>query len=149
VFPLDENGEHEAAEHAGAAPEFNFMVAGISTVLAITGIGLAYLMYMKGAISPEAMGARFRPIHKLLFRKYYFDELYEDQIVRKGFYKYIADALRWFDEHWVDNANVYVSNWVSRIGKSGALVQNGQTQTYALGMVVGVVAIVAAFLLWG
>ncbi len=144
VFPT-----HEAAEHAGAAPVFNYVVAGISTVLAIAGIGLAYLMYIKGSISPTAMGDRFQPIYKLMFRKYYFDELYENVIVRKGFYKYVADALRWFDEHWIDNANVHLSNWVSRIGKSGALIQNGQTQTYAVGMVVGVVAVVAAFLLWG
>ncbi|NQW19458.1 MAG: NADH-quinone oxidoreductase subunit L [Chloroflexi bacterium] len=144
VFPT-----HEAAEHAGAAPEFNFIVAGISTALALAGIGLAYLMYVKGSISPTRVGDIFPTVYKLMFRKYYFDELYENVIVRKGFYKYVADALRWFDEHWVDNANVYLSNWVSRIGKSGALIQNGQTQTYAVGMIVGVVAVVAAFLLWG
>ncbi len=144
VFPT-----HEAAEHAGAAPEFNFIVAGISTALALAGIGLAYLMYVKGSISPTRVGDIFPTVYKLMFRKYYFDELYENVIVRKGFYKYVADALRWFDERWVDNANVYLSNWVSRIGKSGALIQNGQTQTYAVGMIVGVVAVVAAFLLWG
>jgi NADH-quinone oxidoreductase subunit L len=144
VFP-----SHEAAEHAGAAPEFNIMVAVTSSVLAVAGIGLAYLMYMKGTISPTRLGAKFPTAHKILIRKYYFDELYENQIVRKGFYKYVANTLRWFDEQWIDNANVYISNWVSRIGKSGALVQNGQTQTYAVGMVIGVVAVVAAFLLWG
>ena len=144
VFP-----SHEAAEHAGAAPEFNYYVAGISTVLAIAGIALAYLMYIKVLISPTAMGTRFQPIYKLMFRKYYFDEIYENVIVRKGFYKYVADALRWFDENWIDNANVHLSNLVSRIGKSGVLIQNGQTQTYAVGMVVGVIAVVAAFLLWG
>jgi NADH-quinone oxidoreductase subunit L len=144
VFPTA-----EAAKHAGSSPEFNVMVAVISTILAVAGIGLAYLMYIKGSISPQAMGARFQPLYKLMFRKYYFDELYENVVIRKGFYKYVADALRWFDEHWIDNANVHLSNWVSRIGKSGALIQNGQTQTYAVGMVVGVVAVVAAFLLWG
>jgi len=144
VFPTS-----EAAKHAGSSPEFNVPIAAISTVLAIAGIGLAYLMYIKGSISPQAMGARFQPIYNLMFRKYYFDEMYENVVVRKGFYKYVADALRWFDEHWIDNANVHLSSWVSRIGKSGALVQNGQTQTYAVGMVVGVVAVVAAFLLWG
>jgi len=149
VFPPEPDGGHSAAEHAGAAPEFNYMVAGISTVLALTGIGLAYLMYIKGLISPTTMGTRFQPIYRLMFRKYYFDEMYENIIVRKGFYTYVADALRWFDEHWIDNANVHLSNWVSRIGKSGTLVQNGQTQTYAVGMVIGVVAVVAAFLLWG
>jgi NADH-quinone oxidoreductase subunit L len=149
VFPVDSEGEHTAAEHAGAAPEFDYLVASISTVLALAGIGLAYLMYIRGAISPAAMGRRLRHVYKLMFRKYYFDELYEDQVVRRGFYRYLADAVRWFDEHWIDNANVHLYTWVSRLGKSGAQIQNGQTQTYAVGMVIGVVAIVAAFLLWG
>jgi len=149
VFPVDEYGDHKAAEHAGAAPKFNFVVAGISTFLALSGIALAYAMYIKSWISPSSMGARFRPLYNLMFRKYYFDELYENIVVSKGFYKYLADGLRWFDEHWVDNVNIHLSNWVARIGKSGVLIQNGQTQTYAVGMVIGVVAIAAGFLLWG
>ena len=149
VFPVDEDGGHKAADHAGAAPKFNFAVAGISSLLALSGIALAYAMYIKSSISPSSIGARFRPLYNLMFRKYYFDELYENLIVSKGFYKYLADALRWFDEHWIDNANIHLSNWVSRIGKSGVLIQNGQTQTYAVGMVIGVIAIATGFLLWG
>ena len=149
VFPVDEDGGHKAADHAGAAPKFNFAVAGISSLLALSGIALAYAMYIKSSISPSSIVARFRPLYNLMFRKYYFDELYENLIVSKGFYKYLADALRWFDEHWIDNANIHLSNWVSRIGKSGVLIQNGQTQTYAVGMVIGVIAIAAGFLLWG
>ena len=149
VFPVDEDGGHKAADHAGAAPKFNFAVAGISSLLALSGIALAYAMYIKSSISPSSIGARFRPLYNLMFRKYYFDELYENLIVSKGFYKYLADALRWFDEHWIDNANIHLSNWVSRIGKSGVLIQTGQTQTYAVGMVIGVIAIAAGFLLWG
>ena len=149
VFPVDEDGGHKAADHAGAAPKFNFAVAGISSLLALSGIALASAMYIKSSISPSSIGARFRPLYNLMFRKYYFDELYENLIVSKGFYKYLADALRWFDEHWIDNANIHLSNWVSRIGKSGVLIQNGQTQTYAVGMVIGVIAIAAGFLLWG
>ena len=149
VFPLDEDGGHKAADHAGAAPKFNFAVAGISSLLALSGIAFAYAMYVKSSISPSSIGARFRPLYNLMFRKYYFDELYENLVVSKGFYKYLADALRWFDEHWIDNANIHLSNWVSRIGKSGVLIQNGQTQTYAVGMVIGVIAIAAGFLLWG
>ncbi|MAZ14013.1 MAG: NADH-quinone oxidoreductase subunit L [Chloroflexi bacterium] len=144
VFPT----EHAAVE-AGSEPEFNFVIAGASTVLALAGVGLAYLMYLRGSISPASLGARLQPIYRLIFRKYYVDELYEDQLVRRGFYRYLADGVRWFDEHWIDNANVHLYTWVSRIGKSGALVQNGQTQTYAVGMVIGVIVIVAGFLLWG
>ena len=149
VFPVDEYGDHKAAKHAGAEPKFNFVVAAISSLLALIGITLAYAMYIKSWILPSSIGARFRPLYNLMFRKYYFDELYENIVVAKGFYKYLADGLRWFDEHWVDNVNIHLSNWVTRIGKSGVLIQNGQTQTYAVGMVIGVVAIAAGFLLWG
>lgn len=144
VFPT----EHAAVE-AGSEPEFNFVIAGATTVLALAGVGLAYLMYLRGSISPASLGARLQPIYRMIFRKYYVDELYEDQLVRRGFYRYLTDGVRWFDEHWIDNANVHLYTWVSRIGKSGALVQNGQTQTYAVGMVIGVIVIVAGFLLWG
>ena len=144
VFPT----EHAAVE-AGSEPEFNFVIAGASPLLALAGVGLAYLMYLRGSISPASVGARLQPIYRLIFRKYYVDELYEDQLVRRGFYRYLTDGVRWFDEHWIDNANVHLYTWVSRIGKSGALVQNGQTQTYAVGMVIGVIVIVAGFLLWG
>ena len=144
VFPTE-----RAAVEAGSEPEFNFVIAGASTVLALAGVGLAYLMYLRGSISPASVGARLQPIYRLIFRKYYVDELYEDQLVRRGFYRYLTDGVRWFDEHWIDNANVHLYTWVSRIGKSGALVQNGQTQTYAVGMVIGVIVIVAGFLLWG
>ena len=144
VFPT----EHAAVE-AGSEPEFNFVIAGASTVLALAGVGLAYLMYLRGSISPASVGARLQPTYRLIFRKYYVDELYEDQLVRRGFYRYLTDGVCWFDEHWIDNANVHLYTWVSRIGKSGALVQNGQTQTYVVGMVIGVIVIVAGFLLWG
>ncbi len=149
VFPVDENGDHKAAKHAGSEPKFNFVVAAISSLLALLGITFAYAMYIKSWILPSSIGARFRPLYNLMLRKYYFDELYENIVVAKGFYKYLADGLRWFDEHWVDNVNIHLSNWVARIGKSGVLIQNGQTQTYAVGMVIGVVAIAAGFLLWG
>ncbi|MDA1281005.1 MAG: NADH-quinone oxidoreductase subunit L, partial [Chloroflexi bacterium] len=144
VFPT-----HEKAEHGGSEPQFDFLIAGISTVLALAGVTLAYLMYMKGSISARALGKRFPMFYRLIFRKYYFDELFEDQIVRRGFYRNVASAIGWFDEHWIDNANVHLSVWIARIGKSGAVIQNGQTQTYAVGMIVGVVAVVAAFLIWG
>ncbi len=149
VFPVDEYGDHKAAKHAGAEPKFNFVVAAISSLLALIGITLAYAMYIKSWILPSSIGARFRPLYNLMVRKYYFDELYENIVESKGFYKYLADGLRWFDEHWVDNVNIHLSNWVARVGKSGVLIQNGQTQTYAVGMVIGVVAIAAGFLLWG
>ena len=52
------------------------MVAGTGTVLAILGIGLAYLMYSAQSISAAALTMRLRPIYLTLFNRYWIDELY-------------------------------------------------------------------------
>jgi len=144
VFPT-----HEAELHAGAHAEINMWVAGGSTVLALLGVLLAYLMYQRKAISAEAMGRRFRPIHTLFFRKYYFDELYEDILVRRFFYGGVAQLLDWMDRNWVDRVNVGIARWTGRIGSGMKQAQTGQAQVYGLGIAGGVIIALAAFLIWG
>ena len=138
----------EDAKHAGAEPHFNWSIAIGSTVLALAGIGLAYAMYGVGRISPELVGRRLSVVHRVLFRKYYVDELYEDQVVRGVFYRGLVRSLGWVDRNWMDNANVQLSMWTSRFGRGLALAQNGQTQTYVLVMALGAVVAVAAILIW-
>jgi NADH-quinone oxidoreductase subunit L len=155
VFSVEhEAGSGEAshlpdAEHAGAEPKFSFPIAIISSALAVAGIGLAYMMYLSKAISPESVGNAFKPVQTLLTRKFYFDELYEDRIVRQAFYDRLARLLAWFDIALIDNVNVQLSKLTSTIGRGLANVQNGQAQTYAAVMAVGFVAALFAFLVWG
>lgn len=138
----------EDAKHAGAEPHFIWPIAIGSTVLALAGIGLAYVMYGAGKISPGSVGRRLSLVHRLLFRKYYVDELYEDQVVRGVFYRGLVRSLGWVDRNWLDNANVQLSMWTGRFGRGLAMVQNGQTQTYVLVMALGAVVAVAAILVW-
>ena len=138
----------EDAKHAGAEPHFNWPIAIGSTVLALAGIGLAYGMYGVGKISPESVARRLSVVHRVLFRKYYVDELYEDQVVRGVFYRGLVRSLGWVDRNWMDNANVQLSMWTSRFGRGLAQAQNGQTQTYVLVMALGAVVAVAAILIW-
>ena len=46
---------HEEPEHTHA----HYSIMLISTLVALSGIGLAYMMYIKKSISPQALGARF------------------------------------------------------------------------------------------
>ncbi len=137
------------AIHAGAEPEFSIPIATISSVLAAGGILLAYAMYISGVISPAAMGRRFSAIYTVLFRKYYFDELYEGEITIKAFYGRVAKFLAWFDITWIDNVNVQLSKLTGNFGRGLANVQNGQTQAYAAVMAIGFVIVLFAFLVWG
>jgi len=140
---------HEAELHAGAEPEMNLWVAGGSTVLALVGVVLAYLMYVRGAISPASVGRRFRPVYTLFLRKYYFDELYEDVLVRRLFYGKLAYVVDWVDKNWIDSLNGKLAGWTDRFGSNLRQVQSGQAQTYGLGIAGGVILAIAAFLIWG
>ena len=48
---------------------FSFSLAGSSTLMAISGIALAYLMYSLKCISPERTAEPFRPAYPLLSRQ--------------------------------------------------------------------------------
>jgi NADH-quinone oxidoreductase subunit L len=88
----------------------------ISTVVAGSGIVLAYLMYYRKSISPEAMAARFRPIYTLLYHKYYFDELYDAVIIRPTYA--VADFLWTFDARVIDglvNLHGTVTLWLAAV----------------------------------
>ena len=144
VFPTP--GE---AEHAGSAPEFNLVVAVVSSLLAASGIVLAYAMYITGRVSPEAMGRRFSNLYRILINKYYIDELYEDRLVTRLFYRRVARSLASFDMAWIDNINIQLSKMTANVGRGLANVQNGQTQVYAAVMAIGVVVVLFALLVWG
>ena len=64
--PVDSHGE-----------DFSFGIAGVSTLLSLVGIALAYVMYIARRAEAERLTERMRPAHVLLSRKYYIDELYE------------------------------------------------------------------------
>ena len=158
VFSVDQHGDVPAgaeeshlpdAVHAGAEPEFNIPVAAVSSVMAAGGILLAYAMYITGAVSPVAMGRRLSAIYSVLLGKYYFDELYEDRIVVRGFYNRLARSLAWFDTAWIDNVNVQLAKLTANVGRGLANVQNGQAQAYAAVMAIGFVVVLFAFLVWG
>ncbi len=135
----------------------------ISLLVAASGIGLAYLMYVKGSVSPEKMAARFKPIYTFFYNKWYFDELYMATIINptywlmEALYKFdqlIIDGMvngagkltlfiSWaherFDTYVVDGA-VNGSGYLSMFfGRNIRKIQTGQLQTYALFVFFGAV----------
>ncbi len=142
VFP-----DHDAQVHAGSEPEFDVITAVASTAVAVVGVALAYVMYVKVLLSPSAIAARLRPVHQVLFRKYYFDELYENIVVSRGFYGYFARAVDRLDINGFDNVNVQIYRWTSRVGRGIGQLQDGQVQTYGVVSVAGLIVAVVIFVL--
>jgi NADH-quinone oxidoreductase subunit L len=99
------------AEAAGeASHSLEFLMMFISIAVAVTGIGTAFLMYVRRPELADRMAAAFPRLHQELFRKYYVDEIYDAIIIQPM--KQFCLALSWFDLHVIDGI-VNGSAWMT------------------------------------
>jgi len=105
----------------------------ISTIVALGGIGLAYLVYLRKRIPAE-------PFEPELFAKgWYYDIAISDFMGGPG--RKMADGLAWFDRTVIDGAVNGIGSAFRGSGNVVRRVQNGYVRTYALGMTIGAVAL--------
>ncbi len=140
VFP-----DHDAQVHAGSEPEFDVIVAAVSTVLALLGIAIAWRLSL-GLSIPEWLANGINPARILFSRKYYVDVLYENVLVSRGFYGYLAMLTDKLDIVAFDNVNVQIYRWTDRLGRALTKVQDGQVQTYGIVSVLGLIVAIVIFL---
>src|SRR5690606_19851237 len=115
--------------------EFHPVLAVVSLVVALAGIGAAYLYYWKGALAPlQGLAERNRLAawgKNVLVNKYYFDWLYTTVIT--GFIKGpLARAANWTNQHIIDG----IVNGVGRgAATTGRWVYDNVDQTVVDGAV--------------
>lgn len=121
-----------------------FMV--VSTVVALAGIGLAFLLHLKDRPRADRLALSLEPVARAIEHKYWVDELYDAAIVRplRGFGKlffavdrFVVDGLV-----WLAGFIPQLSGFVLKLG-----LQRGYVQGYALTMLLGVAVILAAVFL--
>ena len=126
--------------------ESNPVVLVSSTLAAFGGIGAAAAIYIYGTPSPARVRAAFGPLHTLVERKYYLDELAETVVVRGLLNGVIGRAAYAFDRYVIDGA-VNGAGWLaSTVGDAVRRTETGQVQAYTSMLFAGVV--VAAVLLF-
>ena len=125
-----------AEEHAFGTTEY--MLMAIATIGALVGIGIAYKKYLKDAIIPNE-DADITGITKVLYNKYYVDEIYDALFVKP--INVLSDFCR-------DTVETSLSAFVFGLGKvtneialQGKKVQNGSVGLYLFAFVLGVIAI--------
>jgi NADH-quinone oxidoreductase subunit L len=121
----------------------------ISLAVALFGIFCAYAVYLKKWVTAERLGKVFGPFYKLVFRKYFLDELYENVIVKIAALKGLFKGFEIFDRRGVDGAVNGVSDVVIGGGKALRKAQTGQLQLYGLFIGIGVAIIVICVYLFG
>jgi NADH-quinone oxidoreductase subunit L len=141
----------EALEPAIGAEEtvaFSIAVAGLYTVEALIGLGLAWLVYRRAFAAADAPDplARFGPLYRLSLNKWYLDDIY-NAIIVKPFYAISTVCAQVLDVGVIDG----IVNGLGRLarGAGGSLrrVETGFVRMYGLVMLLGVVAVVAYLVL--
>ncbi|MBI2412446.1 MAG: NADH-quinone oxidoreductase subunit L [Deltaproteobacteria bacterium] len=178
--PVFGHAAHEAhAEAAGAGHgSLEFILMGVSVAVGLTGIFLASLLYYapmkKYAPSfwrPESIANGFKGLHRLLFNKYYIDEIYDYLVVNPikrfcdwclsfdlGVIDWFVNFTAWFmrltawashkfDIYVVDGLVNSMSTLVTYNSTIWRRLQTGYLQNYALVFVVGVLLIIVRVLL--
>jgi NADH-quinone oxidoreductase subunit L len=125
-----------AGEAGGHSAALEFVMMAVSVVIALIGIGIAYLLYVKNPALPGKIAENFRGLYRLVFNKYYIDELYEALFVTS--LKGLGTALwKGFDDFIIDgtvNGIAYLVGWGSSVLRQ---VQTGFVQNYAFSMIIG------------
>jgi NADH-quinone oxidoreductase subunit L len=120
------------------------LVAG--AVTSLTGIGVAYLLYVRRAGSTQRLAQRFRRVHDFLWHKWYFDELYDRAIV--GPMRALGQSTSSVFERVVIGGMTSGAALAVRAGNSIVRVaQSGLLRNYALLLMTGVTALALYFLI--
>lgn len=139
-------------EHVEAPGFFGILTHGLpwlALLVAGSGILLAYLMYSRKIISAERIGSAFKPLYTLFLRKYFFDELYENIIVKISLIGGLFVGLEKIDTYGVDGAVNTVARGAYAEGKAIRQAQTGQLQLYGLVIGIGILAIILVVYLTG
>ena len=114
-----------------------------STVAMLTGLAIAYLMYQRSDDAPHKVATMFAPLYRFFLNKWYFDELYNLIFVRPAFW---FGRLFWQQgdigiiDKYGPNGSAALVNFSSRMA---VRMQSGYLYTYALVMLLGLVAAVS------
>ena len=103
-------------EHPHAV-DFHWAPLLTSVGVSLGGLALGYLVYRRlAAGAPDPLRARLGPLHTLLQRKYYFDELYDAAFVRPAAWFAETVAYRWIDRGLIDGALHALAAAALRVG---------------------------------
>ncbi len=136
--------------HAGAGEEdktaLELSLMGVSSLIAVLGIGLAAFLWLKNPQIPASVAARFPGLHRLLLNKYYVDEMYDAAIVHPIQAASTHGLWKMADARIIDGAVNVTGYLVAGVSAVLRLFQTGSVRSYAASTFVGVVLILGYYL---
>ncbi len=118
--------------------ELELIVAIPSVLIALLGIGVAWVMYRKETAIPDKLAHIFKYGYKWAYNKFYIDELYLF-ITKKVIFRYVSQPIAWFDRHVVDGTMNAIAALTQGTSYRIRGFQSGQLQKYAFVFVTGAI----------
>ena len=128
--------------------EIELVIAIPSVLIALLGIGIAYVMYRKESSIPDRLASIFKYSYKWAYNKFYMDELWLF-VTKKIIFRYISEPIAWFDRHVVDATMNGIASLTQNVSFRIREYQSGQLQKYAFVFVTGAIVLAILFIyLW-
>jgi NADH-quinone oxidoreductase subunit L len=143
VFAQGESLSLGQATHYAHSTEYLLMA--ISVILVLASIYFAYLCYVKRPELATNLKKRMSGVHKIIYNKYYVDEIYAALIV-KPVVNISLFLWKVFDVAIIDGIVNGLASTVKSFSTSGRLIQTGYLRNYALMFVGGAIVILAYFI---
>ena len=134
-------------------PEFHgthaqeFAIMGLSTTIALTGLVIAGIFYLVKTGIPVRLARNFSVIYRILFNKYYVDELYHYALIKPTLWVANSFIGAITDAKIIEGIVNGVPRNIGRFADSLRKVQTGLAQHYAIIMAAGVMIIIM-LMLW-
>ena len=130
------HGPFQMAMHGLTAPPF---------WLALSGVVLAYYMYMVNPALPTVIKSNLSPVYKLLENKYYLD-WFNENVIARGMRGLGTAFWKVGDQMLIDGVMVNGS-WklVGRVSGMVRRLQSGYIYHYAFGMIIGIFVLMTYF----
>jgi len=119
--------------------EMTLMAA--SVLIALIGITLAYIFYLKNQELPRRFTTTFARLYHVVHNKYFVDEFYEFLFVR-GTLRIGAFLLKVVDIGLIDGLVNGTAAAIQRTGAKLRRIETGYVQQYAFGIILGAIAVV-------
>ncbi|MHC4469840.1 MAG: NADH-quinone oxidoreductase subunit L [Planctomycetota bacterium] len=120
---------------------FHLDIALIGTIVAVAGLFVAWLFYGKRKLSAEKALAKLKPIHTLLWNKYYIDDFYL-WLVRKV-QQGIAVVMNFVEQHIIIGIMVNgIAGGTKEAGNRLRRMQTGRVNSYVTVVLAGITILV-------
>jgi NADH-quinone oxidoreductase subunit L len=131
---------HTPGLPAAHAHEMNMGLMVLSAVIAITGISVAYVWYIKSPAIPQNLAKSLSPLYALSQGKFFFDELFTWILVLP--LRLVATACILFDKYVIDQLVDACGLIPSLFSQAPRRLHGGLTTVYATTMLLAVIGCV-------